>query len=177
MSHEKLILFLKEEVLDRDLRPCRQKQSRTRLDGEEVHQTLSASSVEIYVSSLMLSGRHSPTHNLRVAPSRTLTVDRPAGYAEEEERDGGGAAPRTIRRSRSRNLPRQVLGGRVGGCRKTLLDGLARRDNEREEEEGPPGAGGILASDIGRPSSSPTRMLLRGESMRGQSCLISSPWR
>src|ERR1700723_1696981 len=52
-SNGKLFLFLKEEVLGRDLRPCRQKQSRTGLDGEEVHQTLSASSVEIYVSSLM----------------------------------------------------------------------------------------------------------------------------
>jgi hypothetical protein len=53
MLDGKLILFMKEEVLNRDLRPCWQKQSRTGLDGEEVHQTLSASSVEIYVSSLM----------------------------------------------------------------------------------------------------------------------------
>ena len=53
MSNGKFILFMKEEVLNRDLRPCWQKQSRTGLDGEEVHQTLSASSVEIYVSSLM----------------------------------------------------------------------------------------------------------------------------
>src|SRR5882762_7025839 len=53
MSNGKLILFMKEEVLNHDLRPCWQKQSRTGLDGEEVHQTLSASSVEIYVSSLM----------------------------------------------------------------------------------------------------------------------------
>jgi hypothetical protein len=35
---------------------------------------------------------------------------------------------------------------------------LARSDTEREEEEGPPGAGGILASDIGR---HPLRQILR----------------
>jgi hypothetical protein len=59
--YRKLILFLKDEVLDRGLRPCPQKQSRAGLDGEEVNQTLSASSVEIFVSSLMALW----THNLR----------------------------------------------------------------------------------------------------------------